>query len=546
MLCCFGSRQDSEDPPTPDVVVAKAPYRSRASIIRQAKEGKQAQEDNGVDADEKVEKKKSVGVHSVRYLAVGQTVSVMCEFRSDGKRRVLLKKDTSGKVVEVREDGDALIKFDSHQQRQLVLHSRQMLLRVTAEAPVAPKAGDKAEASVESQATSDPEMVPDATENANEVSEEEQEAELPPEVTTPKQRAPEDRNSNERRIDPADGVSRTLAEVHDAYRGLYRPEDIDEYWDYCTPIDPEPSKPPAVVSQNSGKIAPEDPPTPLEVGSDILVLEDFESDSATSVKISKGSQGTVTKLNADGDACIDFSHLDTSQWVFHTKFGKLQVQVQELQVGMSVTVRENFMSDSQSPVQLQKGCAGKVEKINEEGDACINFVKVPNMQWVFKSNHKFLQIEKELVQRVDAETVQPESVASLVRKENIHDEPAQTHSREVAVREEGRQVEKVQSDPDAHPEVKDNINVEQVSPDADAHEKRKESDAVDSGTHALNDVEPAQPNPGAHEKRKESDVVDLGSHLREVEQVQPDSDAPKVKRESTTSEIDLARLMSDD
>lgn len=40
----------------------------------------------------------------------------------------------------------------------------------------------------------------------------------------------------EQRIDPADGMARTLSELHDLYVGQYSPQEIEEYWLDCRPL----------------------------------------------------------------------------------------------------------------------------------------------------------------------------------------------------------------------------------------------------------------------------------------------------------------------
>eukprot|EP00927_Polykrikos_kofoidii_P015981 TRINITY_DN17164_c0_g1_i1.p1 TRINITY_DN17164_c0_g1~~TRINITY_DN17164_c0_g1_i1.p1 ORF type:complete len:413 (-),score=82.83 TRINITY_DN17164_c0_g1_i1:75-1313(-) len=44
-------------------------------------------------------------------------------------------------------------------------------------------------------------------------------------------------DGEERRVDPEDGVTRSLAELHEKYKGVYIPEDVDTYWRLeCTPL----------------------------------------------------------------------------------------------------------------------------------------------------------------------------------------------------------------------------------------------------------------------------------------------------------------------
>lgn len=57
-----------------------------------------------------------------------------------------------------------------------------------------------------------------------------------------------------------------------------------------------------------------------------------------------------------------------------------------IEVGMSVCVREDFMSDSVDAVLLEKGQVGIVWMVDEEGDIGIDFGAHAEGQWVRKTN----------------------------------------------------------------------------------------------------------------------------------------------------------------
>eukprot|EP00666_Eupelagonemidae_sp_cell4sb_P017890 gene17890-biopygen28476 len=55
-------------------------------------------------------------------------------------------------------------------------------------------------------------------------------------------------------------------------------------------------------------------------------------------------------------------------------------------VGVIVLVARDFMSDDPVQVLLKQGMKGKVEDIDEDGDAVIAFGALGKMQWVSKDN----------------------------------------------------------------------------------------------------------------------------------------------------------------
>lgn len=63
--------------------------------------------------------------------------------------------------------------------------------------------------------------------------------------------------TQEQRIDPSDGMARTLSELHEHYIGEYSPQEIEEYWRDCRPIGtsesaPVPSSQPSVTRSGFG------------------------------------------------------------------------------------------------------------------------------------------------------------------------------------------------------------------------------------------------------------------------------------------------------
>lgn len=63
----------------------------------------------------------------------------------------------------------------------------------------------------------------------------------------------------------------------------------------------------------------------LQVGSIVVVLEDFASNSKGSVLLREGWQGEVARLDEDGDALISFPDRNLKEWVVKCNFAKLRV-----------------------------------------------------------------------------------------------------------------------------------------------------------------------------------------------------------------------------
>eukprot|EP00662_Eupelagonemidae_sp_cell21_P057377 gene57377-biopygen84985 len=63
----------------------------------------------------------------------------------------------------------------------------------------------------------------------------------------------------------------------------------------------------------------------LAAGCTVTVVGGFLSGNATRVLLAAGQRGTVRRIDADGDAQVDFADHDRLQWVKRADFGRLAV-----------------------------------------------------------------------------------------------------------------------------------------------------------------------------------------------------------------------------
>ena len=113
-------------------------------------------------------------------------------------------------------------------------------------------------------------------------------------------------------------------------------------------------------------------------------------------QVAKGDIGYVKRLDEDGDAYVAFHGFKDSwvlrkEWCFfdivppgHVEDAKKLVPVP----GSKVRVRNSFMSaNKDTSVSILAGDTGVVDKIDEEGDAYIQFSSIPGKkQWVRRNN----------------------------------------------------------------------------------------------------------------------------------------------------------------
>jgi len=63
----------------------------------------------------------------------------------------------------------------------------------------------------------------------------------------------------------------------------------------------------------------------MREGDGVVVVSEFDAMGELPVRLKLGDRGIVDEIDADGDACIDFAHLDVLQWVRGEDFEHLRV-----------------------------------------------------------------------------------------------------------------------------------------------------------------------------------------------------------------------------
>lgn len=61
-------------------------------------------------------------------------------------------------------------------------------------------------------------------------------------------------------------------------------------------------------------------------GAVVLVIKDIRYDSSGSAPLLVGMKGTVWRIDADGDALVDFDGVEVRQYVLHANFQDLALQ----------------------------------------------------------------------------------------------------------------------------------------------------------------------------------------------------------------------------
>mmetsp|Transcript_25285 Transcript_25285/g.84445 ORF Transcript_25285/g.84445 Transcript_25285/m.84445 type:complete len:1075 (+) Transcript_25285:101-3325(+) len=142
-------------------------------------------------------------------------------------------------------------------------------------------------------------------------------------------------------------------------------------------------------------------------GSSIMVVEDFMSNSLSSMPLKRNQQGVVKDIDEEGDLLVEFSGCEP-QWIFRENLDKVksldpngddgsqEVVVGEdassaaMEAGWTVVVRSELRTDNQDRVLLREGQVGRVKKVDDTGDALIVFEGIRKPQWVFKQGFKKL------------------------------------------------------------------------------------------------------------------------------------------------------------
>jgi hypothetical protein len=144
-------------------------------------------------------------------------------------------------------------------------------------------------------------------------------------------------------------------------------------------------------SREKNTIGAEAPPFQADKGDIVRTLFAFRTDSDTPIEIDKGVQGSVIRTSENGDAEIKFDGIDQEQLVCRENFHAL---TKEVALGDKVRADENFMTDSDTPIQIEEGVHGRVIRINEDGDAKIQFDGIEQEQLVCRRNLKLLTKEQ--------------------------------------------------------------------------------------------------------------------------------------------------------
>jgi hypothetical protein len=126
----------------------------------------------------------------------------------------------------------------------------------------------------------------------------------------------------------------------------------------------------------------------------VEATEDFETDDETKLKktIEKGQIGIVYRVDAHGDAVISFDSIKQRKWVKRCQFHCLQA-LPILEPGTLVRAKEDFESDTVGRTAIGQGTRGRVKRIDDDGDAFIQFHGIEEHQWVFQRHFGRLQIE---------------------------------------------------------------------------------------------------------------------------------------------------------
>jgi len=142
-------------------------------------------------------------------------------------------------------------------------------------------------------------------------------------------------------------------------------------------------------------------------GSSIMIVEEFMSNSLSSMPLKRNQQGVVKDIDEEGDLLVEFSGCEP-QWIFRENLDKVksldpngddgsqEVVVGEdassaaMEAGWTVVVRSELRTDNQDRVLLREGQVGRVKKVDDTGDALIVFEGIRKPQWVFKQGFKKL------------------------------------------------------------------------------------------------------------------------------------------------------------
>lgn len=119
----------------------------------------------------------------------------------------------------------------------------------------------------------------------------------------------------------------------------------------------------------------------------------------------------------------DSDHSDESEEEEETRKARL---AQQFAAGEHVVCRRTFKSDSKGKIRLWKGTAGKIQEIDEFGDAYIDF-ETAGLQWVFSSKFQYLDKNKQSVE------LDEESKGKLIVGQRVEVRDRESDSWEVGV-----------------------------------------------------------------------------------------------------------------
>jgi len=149
------------------------------------------------------------------------------------------------------------------------------------------------------------------------------------------------------------------------------------------------------------------------VGDAVVVVSSFVANSKHSHELEPGMRGKVEEVDEEGDALVDFEDSDELLWlhpkdlVHLTKVvnneeetkpdSKTKEEVADapveavhedkaFAVGDDVVVISSFVANSEHSHELKPGMKGKVEEVDDEGDALLDFEDSDELLWLYPAD----------------------------------------------------------------------------------------------------------------------------------------------------------------
>mmetsp|Transcript_106160 Transcript_106160/g.305230 ORF Transcript_106160/g.305230 Transcript_106160/m.305230 type:complete len:979 (+) Transcript_106160:2-2938(+) len=358
-------------------------------------------------------------------LREGDMVVVARGFKSDSDEPVRLLTGQCGIVEDIDEDGDALIAFDAHKIDQWVIASNFDKLYVTESA-----ADEAVEDKKPGESTPPAPDVPQA-------SPEELQAAKDPKSSSSRSTYSRGAGggmrlalSHKRRgsvvVVAQDFMSDNVDSVPLKSQAVGIVSEVDDDGDILVEFANGNAQWVCQTNQDKIKLVTSGEKNPVKRNAQILVTQDFMSDSVDSRRIRRSSTGRVKEIDGDGDVLVEFGK-GQWEWIASSNLDKVAVIGQDVSKvvasapmtqqmsgseagekrppdaakrktglvwtpGCIVIAKNDFMSDNYESSKVKALTEGKVVEIDAEGDALVDFGAQGSSQWVSMAHRESLAV----------------------------------------------------------------------------------------------------------------------------------------------------------